>query len=448
MTSTINRKFFGERFSDNLSRFNRNNSQVNFTHKFPESGKELTANVNYNYGNGTENTEIINNYFNPDGSVYTTPAIVRNNGKNENNQWTMQVDFTDPNGENEKLETGIRSFINKYNSVFNSFAVDNGTEIKLPLSNNYQYNELINAFYITYSNEWKTIGYQLGLRTEYSRFEGELIDSAKNFGYEYPDKLNRVWDALFPSIFISKQVNENIELQVNYSRRIRRPNFGQLNPFIDINDPVNLRQGNPGLRPEFVNSFEFNYSHGYGDGNNFLGVIYYRNNPGDITRYSDTISAAEYQQLNNAEVDPNAILNTFINAQTTNRLGAEFTLQQKLGKSFDITPTIDLQYREVKAKFNELDLNNKGYSCEAKLILNFRIGSDKTSIFRELGLQLIGEYESAEVTPQGRSTPEYQVDFALRKDILKDKKANFTFSIRDVFNSQRLYEKWSTQTRL
>ena len=121
-------------------------------------------------------------------------------------------------------------------------------------------------------------------------------------------------------------------MQFNYSRRIRRPNFWQINPFIDINDPVNLRQGNPQLRPEFINSFEFNYSKDYKNGS-FLTSLYFRNNPDDITQYSDTITAAQYEQLQNAGVDPNAILNTFINASTTNRYGAEFVLQHKQGKN-------------------------------------------------------------------------------------------------------------------
>src|SRR5690606_48933 len=158
---------------------------------------------------------------------------------------------------------------------------------------------------------------------EVSEFDGLMIDSAFKFGYQYPRNFKNIWNAIFPSIFLSKEVSENDQLQVNYSRRIRRPRFWQINPFIEINDPTNLRQGNPQLRPEFINSFELNYSHNYNKGN-FLGVLYFRNNPDDITQYSDTITTAQYQQLQNAAIDPNAILNTFINAGVTNRYGAEF----------------------------------------------------------------------------------------------------------------------------
>lgn len=131
---------------------------------------------------------------------------------------------------------------------------------------------------------------------------------------------------LFPSLYLSKKLNESEEVQLNYSRRIRRPNFWQLNPFIDINDPLNIQQGNPELKPEFTNSLEFNYSKTFENKSNFLGVIYYRNTIGNITRYNDTISAAQFQQLHNVAVDPNAILNTFINSKSVNRVGIELTL--------------------------------------------------------------------------------------------------------------------------
>src|SRR5205085_4242694 len=113
-----------------------------------------------------------------------------------------------------------------------------------------------------------------------------------------PLDIGDIFDGLFPSLYLTRELSEGKEVQVNFSRRIRRPDFWQLNPFIDINDPLNIRQGNPQLRPEYTNSFELNYNHRYTNGN-FLAVLYFRNNVADITQFSDTISAAQYQQLNN-----------------------------------------------------------------------------------------------------------------------------------------------------
>jgi outer membrane receptor protein involved in Fe transport len=424
---------YGLRLAETDNEFNRYNTQLNLTRRFAEAGKELSANINYNYGNGTEAANIVNSFFLPNGAPYSNPARVRNQGRNNNDQYTFQLDYTDPMGENSKLEAGLRSFINKQRSLFSSFSVNNGAETLLPLSNNYAYTEVVNAAYLSYGNKIRTFGYQVGLRAEVSRFEGELIDSAKSFGYNYPRSAGRFLDALFPSVFLTKEIGEKTQLQLNYTRRIRRPNFWQLNPFIDINDPVNLRQGNPLLQPEFVNSFEFNVSQDYTKGN-FLGVVYYRNNLGDITRFGDTISTALYQQLNNAAIDPNAILNTFINTRSTNRLGLELTLQHKFTSNFDIVPTIDMQYRKVNA--DAFRLSNSGFNWDAELTTNFRFGNT-SGLLKDLGLQLVGEYESAEVTVQGRNLPQYQVDFGLRKEFLKEKRGTITFNINDIFNTQR-----------
>jgi outer membrane receptor protein involved in Fe transport len=434
-------EYYGKRDTDGKFGFNRSSTRLNYKHNFPKTGQELLADFGYNYGTRSGNNNIINTYFTPGGTPYQDAAIVRNEGDNNETQVTLQIDYTNPVTERNKIETGIRSFRNKFGNTYAAYARNNGEETKLPLNNNYEYTETVHAAYVTFSSKSKSekFSYQLGLRTEYSKFDGVLVDSAFKFGYEYPDNIGKIWNALFPSFFLSKKVDENNELQFNYSRRIRRPRFWQLNPFIDINDPVNLRQGNPQLRPEFINSFEFNYNRKYKAGN-FLGVLYFRNNPDDITEYSDTITAAQYQQLNNAAVDPNAIVNTFINASTTNRYGAEFTLQHNFGKNFEIMPTVDLQYRTVNANVKELNLSNKGFNWEAKLMLNYKTETTKSPIFTNLGFQLTGEYESPRVIPQGRQIEQFNVDLALRKDFLKNKKATITFAVNDLFNSRR----WGT----
>jgi outer membrane receptor protein involved in Fe transport len=426
----------GLRTSAGKSAFTRYNTALNFSHKFPDAGKELTASVTYNYGNGNTGTNILNRFFYPNGSSFGPAAQVRNAGSNNNDQVTIQADFENPFGEDKKLEAGIRSYINNYRNQFSTFAVNNGTDVLLPLSNNIEYREVVNAFYLTYSGKVKTVTYQAGMRAEISNFDGRLLDTGKEFGYQYPSTLERLLDALFPSLFLTKELSEKAELQLNYSRRIRRPNFWQLNPFIDINDPLNISQGNPELRPEYTNSFEANYSREYKSGS-FLGSLYFRNNQGDITGYSDTLTAVQYQQLNNAAVDPNAIINTYINAQYTNRLGGELTLQHRIGKNFDITPTVNAEYQKVKALVNKLNLSNEGWNWEGKLITNYRITTEKPSLFNNFSIQAIGEYESPRIMPQGRQLSEYSVDFALRKEFLKDKKASLTLSVNDLFWTDR-----------
>jgi outer membrane receptor protein involved in Fe transport len=305
-----------------------------------------------------------------------------------------------------------------------------------------KYDETVNAAYVTYSNLWKGLRFQAGLRGEYSVFNGELVDSAQKFGYKLPLDIGDVFDGLFPSLYITHEFTEGRELQVNFSRRIRRPDFWQLNPFIDINDPLNIRQGNPKLRPEYTNSFEINYNHRYENGN-FLGALYFRNNDDDITMFSDTITTEQYNRLNNAAVDPNAILNTFINAQFTNRMGAEFTVNQTFGK-LEIVPNVNLQYRKVKAVVGDLNLSNQGFNWEGKLNFNYKFGN-VPSIFKYTSMQFSAYYESKEIIPQGRNKEQFNSDFAVRKEFLKNRVAAITFAVNDIFNTDRWGQIYDTE---
>ena len=447
---------YGERISNASSDFKRSNTQLNYKHDFPRSGQELTADITFNKGSGTNSAPISNYYYLPDGTEAKDPNFIRNDGTNSNNQLTFQADYVNPINDSAKLEIGIRAFINDNTNVLNSYSLVNGGEVKLPLSTNVQYKEQVYGAYTTYTNKWKSFKYQLGLRAEYSRFDGTLVDSAQQFGYTVPSSLGNIFGGLFPSIFLSKELKEGVELQLNFSRRIRRPNFWQLNPYINIIDPLNITKGNPDLKPEYVNAFELNYQKQFDKGS-FLGVLYFHNNQDDITRYSDTITEEQYQQLNNAAIEPNAILNTFINAQYTNRMGAELTYQKKFG-NLEVIPNINLQYRKVKAIVGDVNLNNEGFNWEGKLILNYTTKS-KSPLWTDFNFQLNAQYESQEVIPQGKNKAEFVVDFAIRKEFLKQKAGALTLSINDVFNTnisgqiydtenfyQDSYRRWRVRT--
>jgi hypothetical protein len=108
----------------------------------------------------------------------------------------------------------------------------------------------------------------------------------------------------------------------------------------------------------------------------------------------------------------------------------------------DIVPTIDMQYRKVNA--DAYRLSNSGFNWDAELTANFRFAA-QSGLLKDLGLQLVGEYESREVTVQGRNAPQYQLDFGLRKEFLKDKRGTLSFNINDVFNTQRFGNIYDTE---
>lgn len=427
----------GLRTGDESFGYRRNNLQVNYRRTFEKQEKEWTADFTWNGGNNGGSGDIINRFFSTSGVQIGPDNVIFNEGDGTGNQFTFQTDYVNPLSEVSKLEMGARFFSNQSRDRLNVFSIDGATATKLPLSNHYSFEERIFALYGNYSNaftkKWK---YQAGLRYEQSVFKGELIDSAQQFGYKYPGK-NTFWNAFFPSLFLTHTVKEGTDIQINFSRRIRRPNFWQINPYVDITDPQNIRRGNPTLQPEFTNSFEVNYSKTYEKGNVFVS-LYFRNNTEDITQYTDTITADQLSQLNNAAIAPNALISTFINADRTNRTGLELTWQHKFNEAFDITPNFNAQYRDVKARVNDLDLSNTGFNWNFRTTANYKIITPKKPLFNNIAFQLQGEYESPRVLPQGRTLPMYGFDFALKKDFLKNNAATLTFNINDVLNSRRM----------
>jgi len=426
----------GIRYNNDYFGFKRQNTQVNYRRTFAKEGKEWTADFTYNGGTNGGANDISNQLYFADGNANGAAVLVRNEGVGNGRQYTFQTDYVNPISENSKLELGARSYHNISNDKLDVFSVANSGNTKLPLSNNYGFKEMINAVYGNYSNalgkRWK---YQAGLRFEYSKFDGELKDSAQKFGYTYPNKSSGIWNAFFPSLYLTYQLKEGHDLQINFSRRIRRPNFWQINPYTDISDPQNIRKGNPALRPEFTNSFEVNYNRVYEKGN-FLISAYYRNNTEDITQYTDTISADLLSQLGSAGITPTALVSTFINADRTNRSGLELTWQHKFTPAFDISPNLNFQYRDVKAIVNNLNLSNYGFNWNARLTMNYKIVKPESKLLNNISFQLMGEYESPRVIPQGRMKAQQSMDFAIRKDFLKNNAGTLTFNVQDVFNSR------------
>lgn len=426
----------GKRISTDNDFFNRSNTALNFRRTYDKSGKEWTADLNLNAGKNGGDGTIQSQLYEPNGATKGDPANILNESVGTGRQFTFQTDYVNPISEKSKIEIGARSFYNISKDKYDVYAVESTGNTKLPLSNNYEYSEMVNAVYTNYSNALGKLKYQGGIRIEQSTFKGELVDSSKKFGYDFPSGGNNLWNTFFPSLFLTYELTEGNDLQVNFSRRIIRPNFWQINPYVDISDPMNIRKGNPGLQPEFINSMELNYNRQYTTGN-FLVSLYYKNNTEDITMYSDTISQKELENLNNASIDPNAILTTFINADRTNRSGVELTWQQRIGKNFDFTPNFHGQYRDVKAVVNDINLSNSGFNWMAKFIANYRIVAPGKNLVNNTSFQLSAQYESKRVMPQGREKEQYGIDFAIRRDFLKNKAGTLTFNINDMLNSRR-----------
>ncbi|MGB3074473.1 MAG: TonB-dependent receptor, partial [Chitinophagales bacterium] len=232
--------------SDNFS-FN-----LNYDGKLDTSGTTLSADADYSHFNskGDDHYETI--YFNQDGSETDSPLLYYTQSPGIIDIRSAKIDFSHPFSHGWNFEAGAKVSAVK-NDNEEIFSVEQNSEwvIDSTKTNHFIYEENIYAGYVQLAKEFKNISVQAGLRSELTASNGHSETLNESF--------KRNYFQLFPSLNISDKINENHTVSVSYSRRIDRPNYDQLNPFLFFLDPYLYEQGNPKLKPQLTNSLELQY---------------------------------------------------------------------------------------------------------------------------------------------------------------------------------------------
>ena len=423
--------------------FDANGLQFAFKHLFPKEGENITADVNFFSGKNDNSAYTVTNFLTglPGSSVDgTQQQKVDGNGKNR--FLTIQTDYVHPFDAKTKLEAGLR--MNTQHLESNSYTFYDSTNksdfyLVPAASINYKNTNNVYAAYTSFTSAIKDFGYQVGLRVESSNYTGVLMNKNQNFSNSYPI-------SLFPSLFLSQKLKNKQELQISYTRRINRPNFFQLIPYTDYSDSLNITRGNPDLLPEFTNSIELSYLKTLQGNNTFLASLYYKKTDQLITRYIDT--------LTNAISGKPDHVNTWVNANYSQTVGAEFTAVNTITKWWDLTTNVNV----YNSYINITNINTTSqpalWSWFGKLNANFKLPL-------KLKLQVTGFYQSKSNLPvnstagtergpggnagvasasQGYVSPFWAVDAALSRSFLKNDAASVSISISDIFRS-----RWSDQ---
>jgi outer membrane receptor protein involved in Fe transport len=313
----------GKRVNDQYAAWESYNTQLQYKKTFPVPGKEVTADVSYNY-NQSRNGYLFTTYE-PNRPV----QYQRNSGTSFANQVTFQSDFVNPISEAKKFESGIKLYYKtsmQPNKTENASGSDNVYVTNDSMSNRYIIDDMVNAVYVNYADKaiWD-IAYQAGLRFEQSYYLGDITNKQRQFSYRYPGAGNDLMKSLFPAVYLSRKFGAGKELQLNFSRKIQRPNFFQLMPVVMFADRQNYRIGNPALKPEFRNIAELNFNQTYPKGS-FLVSAYGRYEEQPITDVAFP-----------SKDDPDILVNTSINGNNNFRYGGEATLKRTFFKSLDLT---------------------------------------------------------------------------------------------------------------
>ena len=320
--------------------------------------------------------------------------------------YTFKLDYTNPINEFVTLETGgmfeINDVGNEY-AVFNQedgiFVADSG------LTNTFEYNQKVLGIYGTGSFEKKDWGVKLGLRAEQTNLETLLTNTGEDNSQSY---LN-----FFPSVHTSYKFSPLFSVQAGYSKRIYRPRLWDLNPFFNIRNNFNIRQGNPDLEPEFADSYEL------------TGILIFEKVSLNSSIYH-IYTTNVHERI--SEVDGNVSVNLPVNLGSRAKTGFELNGKYTPSKWLSFTGDFNLGSFSRRGQFEGQDFSFDGNQWSSRLTSKFKLpwATD---------LELSGNYESDVVTVQGDQSGFASMNIGLRKKLWKGK-AVLNVSVQDVFASR------------
>ncbi len=438
---TGTKSVYSQRITESRREFNANGMTFGMKHIFPKEGEELTADMNYFSGKNNGNSQYTTNFYDTPGGTKTGDQLQRLDNEGTNRFITVQTDYVRPFNK-VKLETGLRAQFRRLSNINSNyiFNPDSGEYELIPAAtSNYENEDNVYAAYASVSSSIKDFGYKVGLRAESSEYDGILLTDGSKFSNSYPI-------SLFPSVFLSQKLKNKQELQLSMTRRVNRPNFFQLIPYIDYTDNLNITKGNPDLKPEFTQSFEFSYSKTLKGNNTLLASAYYKLTTDLITRYQDK----GINPITGEEI----LFNTFINANSAQTYGAELTSVNNLAKWWDISTNVNVYNSKIDLDSVKGAAQDPMWGWFGKFNSNFKLPSkftiqttvlyqSKTNLpVNQGGGFMQGPPMGAQSASQGYIKPNFGVDLAFKKSFMKNDAASVTLSITDVFRTRK-YEQYS-----
>lgn len=402
---------------------------LNYKHEFHREGAELTAEVNIDRGNSKSEQGAVEQY----GKVASGASNLDNlppygyqltNTTNDNTRSFARTDLVLPMAEKGRIETGymLTNSQSKLSYNLSKSYSSSSSAVHLPLyDNDFDYNQLVNALYFIYGNGIGKFKLQAGVRSEYTHAHGIQHTQGTSFTKNYLD--------LFPSAFIKYNPNDENEVGINYSRRINRPRIGNLNPFVNRTDTLNLSTGNPDLNPEYVNSFELGYTKLHNK-NSLTLTGFYRKTTGVV--------AAVRTQLS-----PLQSIITYVNLNSSISYGAEASANVNLVKWWNINAS----YSYFHITLSEVGSGILNDNTRASNSWTLRATSNWYAT-KKLSFQLMCNYKSPVVSTggggyrgsgggtQGKTLTNYYFDAGARYSMLKDK-ISLSLRMSDIFNTNR-----------
>ena len=370
-----------------------------------EWGKDRSLKVLFNGGGEIEDNESLYNLDNVElnGSPLSQ-TITESKETEEQELYQLTIDYESPLKGFGAVETGLKMDNIRFEiSQTLDFLND---ELFLP-QNQFTIRLKKYAAYVIHKREWEKFEYGLGVRLEHFNSQAHQ----ETTGERNEQNVTR----LFPSVQLVYRPFVNHQMAFNYSRRINRPGFFDLNPFVSFTDPLILETGNPDLQPEFAHNFELSYQYT----GNTLGL--------DISLFQRTTTNIIQQTVEAFDAD--RLLFSYTNFGKRVNEGAELSANSEVLNWLELTGNFSWYHTRFEAEAGDLDVRfNRQSTWQASLQQRINLKDD-------LSIELSQSYRSPRIGIQSRDEDYYYVGMAVRKSF-KNKRAIVTLNFQDIFDTR------------
>jgi outer membrane receptor protein involved in Fe transport len=400
------------RNTNNYFRYRSVDWNLNYKRKFENEGQELNLSYQESIANSVVDYQQVQ-YLNSGNYINYLYTGARGDNHQRPTDLYLTADYAHPFTKDIVLNTGLKGSFNHVGSNSGHYLLDTtfgNYYADLRQFDLFNYNRDIYAAYasITFAIN-KNYNMKIGLREE-----------ATHITYPDDSLAATTYFFLSPSGVISRTFKHNQTLKLSYSKRIQRPGFGQVNPFIDATDPANLSKGNPYLQPQKIDYLELQYYRFFEKGSNFMANLFYRFSNYDWEGY-----VTYYNSLPVGDtLYKNAGLSKTINAGTLQTGGLNLSGTIEATKKLEIRASTSLFEKYIQSDLQSAnDQASFNYRFNTNIVYKF----DKT-----LSAEFFYNYNSAHVEVQGKYPDYYYYNFAVRKQFL-DNKASISFTTTNPF---------------
>lgn len=389
---------------------------LNYRHTFDSTGRELTMDADYVRYNSGRTMDLLNSYYS-DSWHQTGGDNLMGDLPTDVSIYTFKMDYSQTLKKGIKLETGIKSgYVNTDNTAGYFNIISGDKQVDINKTNRFKYKENINAGYINLAKEIKKWGLQAGLRVENTNNSGLQFGNPQRTDSAFKNS----YTGLFPNVFVSYKANEKNQFSFSYGRRISRPDYEDLNPFLFFIDNYTYEQGNPFLQPSIANTVEA--SHTYRD---FL-----------TTSVNYTHTKALFTEV--FEPNGNAIVVTHRNYGSSDNASVSVSAQVPVAKWWMAIPYGEYNYSSYKGQFTSGNVNVDASTFTFNM-------SNQFTFKKGWSAELSGFYRTKGIEGQIIIHPLWQMSAGVQKQVLK-KKGTVKLNVRDIFRSMNPHGEINIQS--